>query len=154
VITSWRILKAKFAPKAFDGEGSRRVGGRWNSRGLPIIYTAESAALAALELLVHLGRSRTLPEYVIFSCTFPESMVQVIDVRELPLDWRLHPGPSELRRVGDQWARRLHSPVLRVPSAIIHSENNYLLNPEHHSFRRIRISQAQAFEFDTRLLRQ
>ena len=154
MITSWRIVKAKYAATAFEGEGSRRAGGRWSSRGLPIIYTAESAALAALELLVHLGHTRTLPEYVVFSCTFPESMVETIQIDVLPYDWRLHPGPAALRRLGDDWARDRRSAVLKVPSAVIDTESNYLLNPEHRSFRRITISAPQKFELDKRLLRQ
>ena len=154
MITSWRIVKAKFAATAFDGDGSRRAGGRWNSRGLPLVYTAESAALAALELLVHMGRSRALPDYVIFSCTFPEAIVEEIDRQALPLDWRSHPAPKLLRHVGDRWALELRSAVLKVPSAVIDSENNYLLNPQHRGFRRVTISRPQRFEFDTRLLRQ
>ena len=154
MITSWRIVKAKYASTAFDGEGSRRAGGRWNPRGLPIIYTAESAALAALELLVHLGRTRSLPEYVIFSCTFPESIVEVLRFEDLPSDWRSHPAPVALRQLGNAWAKDRRSAVLKVPSAVIDAESNYLLNPEHRSFRRIEISAPQRFEFDRRLLRQ
>jgi RES domain-containing protein len=153
VITSWRIVKAKYAASAFDGEGSRRAGGRWNPRGLPIIYTAESAALAALELLVHLGRTRSLPEYVIFSCTFPESIVEVVRFEDLPSDWRSHPAPVALRQIGNGWAKDRRSAVLKVPSAVIDAESNYLLNPEHRSFRRIDISAPQRFELDRRLLR-
>lgn len=154
MITSWRIVKAKYASTAFEGEGSRRAGGRWNSRGLPIIYTAESAALAALELLVHLGRTRTLPEYVVFSCTFPESIVETVHPDGLPSNWRAHPAPVALRRFGDDWAGNRRSGALKVPSAVIDGENNYLLNPEHRSFRRITISAPQRFELDRRLLRQ
>ena len=154
MITSWRIVKAKYASTAFDGEGSRRAGGRWSPRGLAIIYTAESAALAALELLVHLGRTRSLPEYVIFSCTFPESIVEVVRFEDLPSDWRSHPAPVALRQLGNAWAKDRRSAVLKVPSAVIDAESNYLLNPEHRSFRRINISVPQRFEFDRRLLRQ
>jgi RES domain-containing protein len=154
VITAWRIVKAKYDATAFEGRGARRAGGRWNSRGKAIVYTAESAALAALELLVHLGRSRTLPDYVIFSCTFPESLVQRIRPEELPPDWRSHPGPGALRRIGDEWFERHRSAVLQVPSAVIDTENNYLLNPEHRAYGRIVISTQQPFELDLRLLRR
>jgi RES domain-containing protein len=154
VITSWRIVKAKYAATAFDGEGARRAGGRWNSRGQAIVYTSESAALAALELLVHMGRSRSLPDYVIFSCKFPESLVKRIQTRELPTDWRSHPAPLAIRQVGDDWFKDQQSAVLQVPSAVIDLEYNYLLNPTHRSFKRIAISSAQPFELDLRLLRQ
>ena len=69
---SWRIIKARYAKSAFDGEGARQFGGRWNSPGVPIIYTSSSMSLAALEMLVHLGRSRSLSSYVVFSCRFDE----------------------------------------------------------------------------------
>jgi len=154
VITSWRIVKAKYAATAFEGEGARRAGGRWNSRGHPIVYTSESAALAALELLVHMGRSRSLPDYVIFSCKFPESLVRRVQPRDLPTDWRSHPAPVSIRQVGDDWFSEQQSAVLQVPSAVIDSEYNYLLNPTHRSFKRVAISSAQPFELDLRLLRQ
>jgi len=154
VITSWRIVKAKYVANAFEGEGARRAGGRWNSRGLAIVYTSESAALAALELLVHLGRSRSLDDYVVFACGFQESLVETVRTRDLPSDWRSHPGPTALRLIGDQWFKESRSAVLQVPSAVIDSESNYLLNPEHRSFRRITISEPQPFALDLRLLRQ
>jgi len=117
------------------------------------VYTAESAALAALELLVHLGRSRTLAEYVIFSCTFSESLIERITGHDLPADWRSHPGPVGLRDIGDRWFKEQRSAVLEVPSAVIDTERNYLLNPEHHDFGRITIAEGQPFALDLRLLR-
>jgi RES domain-containing protein len=154
VPTSWRIVKAKYAATAFDGEGSRIAGGRWNSRGHAIVYTSETAALAALELLVHLGRSRSLPDYVIFSCTFPESVIQTVAAEELPANWRSYPAPAALQRIGDEWFERRQSAVLRVPSSVIETENNYLLNPGHRNFRRVVVSGPQPFDLDLRLLRQ
>jgi RES domain-containing protein len=152
VITAWRISKAIYASTAFDGESARIAGGRWNSPGVRVIYTSQSAALAALEVLVHLGRSRSLPEYVIFSCTFPEALVQEIEPSSLPGDWRTYPSPASLKSVGDEWARNRTSAVLRVPSAVIDVESNYLINPEHHEFRLIAVSSSQRFELDFRLL--
>jgi RES domain-containing protein len=152
VITSWRIVKARYADAAFDGEGARVVGGRWNSRGTPMIYTSESAALAALELLVHLGRSRSLIDYVIFSCAFSETLVDTLGAEELPANWRAYPAPVLLQVLGDRWIRSASSAVLRIPSAVIDTESNYLLNPGHSEFRRIRISTPERFALDLRLL--
>lgn len=117
-----------------------------------VIYTSESAALAALEVLVHLGRSRSLPEYVMSSCTFSESVVSEIDAARLPRDWRTFPAPQGLSILGDDWVRSGTSAVLRVPSAVIEVEHNYLLNPEHPDFRHIKISRGTRFELDFRLL--
>ena len=78
-LTAWRIIKARHAANAFDGEGARIEGGRWNSPGTPMVYTSESAALAALELLVHLGRGATLAAYVLIPCTFQAGLVTKLD---------------------------------------------------------------------------
>ena len=151
--TSWRIVKAKHASQAFDGEGAREYGGRWNSPGIPMIYTSATMSLAALEMLVHLGRSRSLPEYVVFSCRFSESLIESLDRTALPGHWRAYPAPSELAALGDSWIKRGRSPVLRVPSAVIDSESNFLLNPQHPDFPKIKISSSEPFQLDLRLLR-
>ena len=152
IITAWRIVKAKHAAKAFDGEGARVEGGRWNSPGAPLVYTSQSAALAALELLVHLGRGSLLPAYVLIPCTFDEAIVSRLDRKRLPKNWRSYPAPTELQFIGDEWGKGDASVVLEVPSAVIDSESNYLLNPNHRGFRAVRVMRPQPFEFDLRLL--
>ncbi len=144
-------MKAKHALGAFDGEGARLGGGRWNSPGIAMVYTSQSAALAALELLVHLGRSRSLADYVIFSCEFDDRVVESVDPRKLPADWRTYPAPPSLQQVGDLWARELRSAVLQVPTAVVEGESNFLLNPEHSDFKLIRLSKSRPFGFDPRL---
>jgi RES domain-containing protein len=152
-ITAWRIVKARHAAQAFDGEGARVGGGRWNSPGTAIVYTSQSAALAALELLVHLGRSSTLLAYVTIPCTFDEGLVTRVDRSRLPRKWRSYPAPPELQVIGDEWVRNGTSAVLDVPSAVIETDSNYLLNPRHRDFRAIRVMAPQPFEFDLRLLK-
>jgi RES domain-containing protein len=152
VITAWRIVKARLAPTAFDGEGARLYGGRWNSRGLPVVYTAASPALAALELLVHLGHSGVLAAYVSIACAFDEAVVLRLERNRLPKDWRSSPPLPELALVGDAWLKDGTSAVLEVPNAIIPAESNYLLNPRHADFASVRITAPQPFEFDLRLL--
>lgn len=117
-----------------------------------MVYTSESVALALLETLVHLRRSVILSDFVIFSCTFDEAVVDTFAMRELPRDWRAYPSPPALREIGDEWARSGRSAVLRVPSVVAAGEYNFLLNPLHDDFRRMRISAPQKFEFDLRLL--
>jgi RES domain-containing protein len=153
VTTAWRIVKARHAANAFDGEGARLEGGRWNSPGSPMVYTAGSAALAALEMLVHLGRSATLPAYVLIACSFDETLVSRLDRSRLPAHWRSYPAPPELQLLGGEWLKRGTSAVLEVPSAVIPSEPNYLLNPRHRDFASITLSTPEPFEFDLRLLR-
>lgn len=151
MIRSWRIVKAKHAASAFDGEGARALGGRWNSPGKRVVYTSENAALAALEMLVHLGRMSILPSYVVIRCDFDEKLVTDIDRRKLPPNWRTFPAPPALPAIGDAWIASGKSAVLRVPSAIVPGENNYLLNPAHPKFGRIAFGAPEKFELDVRL---
>lgn len=152
-ITAWRIVKARHAGNAFDGEGARVEGGRWNSPGTPVVYTSQSAALAALELLVHLGRGSILAAYVLMPCTFDDAVVSRVDRKRLPKNWRSYPAPPELQLIGDKWVKSGTSAVLEVPSAVIETDVNYLLNPLHADFHAIRVMDPQSFEFDLRLLK-
>jgi RES domain-containing protein len=152
-ITAWRIVKARHVSEAFDGEGARVEGGRWNSPGTPVVYTSQSAALAALEMLVHLGRGAILLAYVLIPCTFDEALVSRLDRRRLPKSWRSYPAPPEVQLIGDEWVRGGTSAVLEVPSAVIDTDSNYLLNPQHRDFQAIRVMNPQPFEFDLRLLK-
>jgi RES domain-containing protein len=154
VITSWRITAAEYAESAFDGEGARGYGGRWNSRGTRVVYTSSSAALAALELLVRIGREEPLRRYVLFACTFEDSQVENTNPAKLPHNWRASPWPEVLPSIGNDWVARAASAVLRVPSAVIETEFNYLLNPEHADFRKINIADPTPFSLDLRLLRR
>jgi RES domain-containing protein len=150
VIRTWRIVDSKHAPAAFDGEGARLVGGRWNSSGTRTIYISSTTSLAVLEMLAHLQGALTLPRYVLIACDFDGALVE--DVAKLPEDWRRYPAPPQLQLIGDQWARSGWSTVLRVPSAIVDEESNYLLNPEHRDFSKIKISESEPFALDLRLL--
>src|SRR5262249_8582818 len=143
---------ARFAASAFDGEGARVAGGRWNSPGLPVVYTADSAALAALELLVNLGRGSLLSSFVLISCTFDEALVLRLDRSRLPHNWRAYPAPPTLQTLGDAWLHSGTSAVLEVPSAVIDTAVNYLFNPRHPDFVSITRAKPHQFEFDLRLL--
>jgi RES domain-containing protein len=152
LLTAWRIVKARYAANAFDGEGARQHGGRWTSPGLPVVYVAESAALAALELLVHLGRGSALDAYVLIACSFSDDLVSTLDPARLPATWRSFPAPADLQLLGDEWIARKASAVLKVPSAIVETEANYLLNPLHPDFTAIVQADPRPFRFDVRLV--
>jgi RES domain-containing protein len=153
MITAWRIVKRKHARTAFTGEGARRYGGRWNSPGIAIVYTAESQSLAALEMVVHLDSSELLRNYVVFEVGIDESLVVQVGLAQLPKNWRADPPPRKVREVGDAWAKAATSAVLQVPSATLPAEYNFLLNPHHSDFPRLVIGKASAFQFDARLAR-
>jgi len=152
VITAWRLLKKSFARHAFDGEGARLFGGRWNSPGTPMVYCSATASLALLEVFANVQRSELAARFVLIACTFDESLVMELDAGRLPSDWRRSPAPLELQQIGNAWIRDGDTPILAVPSAIIEHERNYLLNPKHEAFRRIKRARAKAFTFDLRLL--
>ena len=152
MITAWRIVKGEYVEEAFEGKSASFAGGRWNSRGVAVVYTSSTASLAAMELLVHLQRDRDLSEFVMFACTFDETTVEDIDRDKLPHGWNGYPAPDALAEIGNIWIVAATSAVLRVPSVIIDSEFNYLLNPAHREFRKIQIADPVPFSLDMRLL--
>ncbi len=152
-VRAWRIVQAHLADTAFSGEGARLYGGRWNRPGVAVVYTAGSRALALLELLAHVGALRDLPAYVCIPADFDESLVRALDTARLPRLWRASPAPDATRALGSAWAQRLESAVLRVPSVLVPEEHNYLLNPRHPDFRRVRAGAPVPFHVDPRLRR-
>lgn len=148
---AWRIVKAKHAAAAFTGEGAAKTGGRWNSAGVPVVYASAAKSLAALETLVHLNPV-LLFKYVIFRIEFEDRMIEAIPARRLPKGWRIQPPPSFTKRIGDNWVRASRSAVLAVPSVIISDELNYVLNPAHPDFQKIKVGKPNQFSFDARLL--
>lgn len=150
-LVAWRIFNRRHARAAFTGEGAKRFGGRWNSRGSSVVYVASSLSLAALEMLVHLGRQAVLGSYSCAPVTFSANLVETVDPTDLPSDWRTQPPPLSTQQLGDAWLQRASSAVLRVPSVIVPEEWNYLLNPAHRDFRRVRIGKHRPFRFDSRL---
>jgi RES domain-containing protein len=151
LLTAWRLVKSRHAGTAFDGEGARLYGGRWNSPGTRVAYASDSIALAALEVLVHLQSAAVLQSYMLATIRFPAGAVEPLEQRALPKHWRRYPSPPENQALGDRWAAEGRALVLRVPSAIIPSSSNFLINPEHPDFRLIVVEPAEPFALDPRL---
>lgn len=116
------------------------------------MYTSESLALATLEVLVHLQASKVLSSYSVFRVHFDERIVTSVDRASLPKNWRAYPASRELHAIGDRWFATRASVALKVPSAIIDTENNYLINPAHANFSSLVIDPPERFTFDPRLL--
>lgn len=148
------IVKTKRASTAFDGEGARRSGGRWNSVGTPLVYAASSIALACLEILVHLDDPALLTAYSVIGVEFEEHLLASLSPADLPSDWSALPAPPACARLGEEWFKTGSTPVLRVPSAVVPLESNFLLNPRHADFGRIQIGETLPFGFDERLLKR
>lgn len=149
--TAWRILKARHAERAFDGEGARLYGGRWNPTGTRAVYLAESRALALLEVLVHLGESAPLASYVAIGMELDPDLVERIDEASLPDAWWISPAPIDLQAIGSEWLASRRSLWLSVPSAIVPAERLYVLNPEHELARELVPSPPEPLRVDPRL---
>lgn len=148
----WRITTARFAASAFSGEGARRYGGRWNPRGTPLIYTAESRALALLEMLVQ--DDPLSARYVLIPAHIPDDLpLDRLDADALPADWRTLGARDALQTLGRRWLDAPHRAALIVPSAVVPAEHNVLIDPTHPDFTRIATGPVEALETDMRLLR-
>jgi RES domain-containing protein len=151
-LSLWRISKRKYADTAFSGEGARRVGGRWNSRGQGMVYTSGTLSLAALEVFVHMEVEDVATMLASIQVDVPtEVEIEYVEVGQLPVDWRNIPAPSALAEIGDRWFRSGATVILAVPSVVISIEYNYLVNPSHPDFAKLTIGSQQPFELEPRL---
>jgi RES domain-containing protein len=116
-----------------------------------MVYVAQSQALAALEVLVHLDSPDLLEKYVLLQVDFDTSKITDLDKSVLPKSWRHYPAPAEVQAIGDAWATAGTSVVLRVPSTLVPAESNFLLNPRQGDFKTLEMFKPLPFRFDPRL---
>jgi RES domain-containing protein len=117
-----------------------------------VVYTSATLSLAVMELLVHLDDDDLARVYVAVPADIPDTVpVKRVRVVDLPRSWRRYPAPAALPELGGRWAAAGETAVLAVPSAVIPHELNYLLNPRHPQFKRIRVGKPEPFAFDPRL---
>jgi RES domain-containing protein len=149
----WRIVRRRFASEAATGEGARLFGGRWNSRGVRVVYASTSLALAAIETFVHIEPSLLPDDLVSIEGEIPQGIkIGKAELKALPSNW--HPTEIDsLHRFGEHWIRNAETAALLVPSAAIRGEWNVLLNPVHPEFGRIKFRKPQPFQFDARMFR-
>jgi RES domain-containing protein len=149
----WRICQERYAAEAFSGEGARRFGGRWNSRGVPMVYASTSLALATIELFVHLEPNQAPGDLVSIAAELPEGEPGLKwDLTALPeVWWGDELGP--VRETGDAWIRDRRSLAVMAPSVPIRREWNVLVNPLHARVGEIRVEAAEPFVFDARMFR-
>lgn len=151
--TAWRIVKKRHAESAFDGEGARRYGGRWNSPGTSVVYASETRALSLLEVLIGIRSVKAVQAYLLIPVDFADSLVDSVDVDRLPEDWRRSPPHSAAQHIGDEWVEQETSAILRVPGVVVPEESNYLLNPAHPDFGSVEVGSPRELAIDPRLLR-
>lgn len=150
--SAWRIVRAARVNSAFTGEGARIYGGRWNSQGTAIVYVSEHESLAALELLVHLTPVPPRDRYLSFRLEWDDKLTEHFPIKNLPAHWNAEPPDFRTMRIGDEWVRTGKSVALAVPSVLSASEMNFLLNPRHPNFKKVKISEPVEYRFDSRLL--
>lgn len=150
----YRTFARKHEAVAFSGEGARLYGGRWNSVGVAVVYTATTLSLALLEMMVNASSPKIPPDMVYVPVDIPEKAhLEVLDVATLPRNWFASPAPSQCQRAGDAWVHEGRTVGLVVPSSVARIENNVLLNPAHASFARLIRGSAEPLAIDARLVR-
>jgi RES domain-containing protein len=150
-VRAWRITRA--VHRTLDGEGARRVGGRWNSPGVAVVFTATHLSLSALEYLVHIDIDHVPDDLVALGIEVPEAAGERrLTTGDLPANWQLMLHSEECRALGDAWAKSRESLLLRVPSIIIPEEDNLIINPAHPRAAEVRIVSERPFSYEPRLL--
>lgn len=149
----WRLDFAKRSQsESFSGQGAMLAGGRWNRKGLAAVYASQNLSLSALEKLVHTQRCARTMSLVAYGIELPRAaQIDEIEPGQLSPGWRAIKPPHETVDLGSRWLAAKKTLVLRVPSAIIPSESNLMLNPAHALFRDIKVFAREAFSFDPRL---
>lgn len=146
----FRITKSKRASD-ISGTGAALNPGRWNTRGTPVLYTGESKEIALLENIVHIPPMLT-PELDILTIEIPDDSITKLKIKDLPTNWSQFPAPTILSEIGQKWVEGGTSIALMVPSCIIHSSHNVILNCSHKNYHsKIKIVDQRAFYFDSRL---
>lgn len=150
----FRIEREKYLNSALSGIGaSLSEGFRWNSLSTRIVYTAESRALAILEVSVHLDLQEDLPtDRYLITLEIPDEVeILELDQIDLPLNWDAKPPIIETQLIGDDFVNQQSAAVLKVPSAIVPEEYHYLINPLHPDAQKIKVTTSKQLLFDTRL---
>lgn len=150
----WRLAAAgDFEADDLSGEGAQAIGGRWNSRGRPMVYTSSSVALCVLETIVHFDLTSYPIERFLIEVDIPDEVYSRRRVsRNLPATWAAVPYGRESQAYGDRWLKSGRELLLDVPSAVVPQERNILINPLHPDFAAIRKRNRGRFVYDARLL--
>lgn len=147
----YRLSKRKYSVE-LSGKGAAKFGNRWNSKGTEIIYSADSRALAMAEVAVHLSIATLPSDFVMMEIGFPKDIhIEELSSADLPKDWNDHPPKSSSQKIGDEFIDSMEFCVLKVPSAVVKGDFNYLINPYHKQFKKIKIISVTDFPFDRRM---
>ncbi len=147
----FRLCKREYR-KDLSGNGARKFGGRWNSKGTSMVYTGETRALCSTEIAVHSPYGIIPEDHFMVSIEIPKHItIAELSLKDLPPEWNFFPQQEETQKIGDAFIQEGKYLVLKVPSATIQGEHNYLINPNHSDMKRISVIQTEPFTFDKRL---
>ncbi len=143
----YRASAEKYA-EDLSGEGARLHGGRWNSPGIAGLYTSEYISLCILEIIVRVSK-HTLPvDYELITLEIANELISEIQLKKLKPDWANHFQYTQW--IGDEFLKSNQLLVLKVPSAVVPQEHNFLINPNHKDFKKLRRISSEALELDKR----
>ena len=145
----YRISKNQFIHD-LSGYGAAHYPGRWNSKGVFVLYTAATASLALLESVVHMDKLLR-NGYSLATILLPDDKIQTILIEDLPQGWDTFPPPEKLKSLGDQFVRTSAFLALKIPSSIMPEDHNFLINPQHAAFNQVKIDNVRELRIDSRL---
>ncbi len=147
----YRLSREKYANQ-LSCIGASRSGNRWNSKGTEIIYCADSRALAMAEVSVHISLTALPKDFVMMEIFIPD-FIEIHSVAESELfeRWNDFPHNYRTQKIGDNFIMDNKYCILKVPSAVVKGDFNYLVNPYHSNFKRVKIKNFYKFPFDVRL---
>lgn len=146
----YRLSKSKYSAD-LSGKGAEKSGGRWNSKGVAMVYTSNSRALCTAEVAVHITLGIVPSDYELVTIELPEDSMTEAGIKHLPADWRAFPHPDSTQKLGDRFVREGKYMVLKVPSVVVQGEYNFLINPKHEAAIKVRVIDTEHFLFDKRL---
>jgi len=147
----FRLSKSKHS-KDLSGKGAEKFGGRWNSKGVALLYTSDSRALCTAEIAVHTPLGNIPFDYEVILIKIPDNIIiPELEISELPEDWKSIPHSHSTQEIGDKFIDDGKFLAIKVPSAVVQGEFNYLINPDHADFKSISIEKTEPFTFDARL---
>lgn len=149
----YRLCKGKFK-NDLSGSGAEKAGGRWNSKGNPVLYTSESRSLCTAEIAVHTPLNSIPSDYYLVTIEIPNDLaIKELKISDLPGDWNTIPHSNSTQVIGDKFLSTREHAVMKVPSVVVQGDTNYLLNPKHPLFSKIKIIDTEVFAFDDRLFK-
>jgi RES domain-containing protein len=149
----YRLSKQAFI-NDLSGYGAEKTGGRWNSKGIPVLYTAASRALAVVEVAVHVPFGIVPVNYFLATIDIPDKDILKLGLKDLPSNWNKYPFIKDTQFIGNNFIRNNEHLVLQVPSATVEGDFNYLVNPRHPDFKKVKVKSIDPFVFDIRLFKK